>query len=290
VFDRFENTQITVDGVTINLMHGGRGRPLLLLHGYPQTHVMWHEVAPLLAQHFSVVVPDLRGYGDSDKPPGDETHETYSKRAMALDQIGVMAALGHEQFAVVGHDRGARVAQRMALDFPDRITRVAVLDIVPTLTAFESTDMDMAMSYYHWFFLSQPTDLPERLIGGDPLFYLRWCLQNWGDGADYFTDEAMAEYERCFADPATIHATCEDYRAASSIDLEHDRADLGTKISCPLLALWGTRGRIDKSYDVAAVWREYADEVTGGSLDAGHFLAEELPEEVTRALFFFLRT
>lgn len=290
MFDRFEKTTITVDGIAINLVHGGRGRPLLLLHGYPQTHVMWHGVAPLLAQHFSVVVPDLRGYGDSDKPPGDEAHETYSKRAMALDQVGVMAALGHEQFAVVGHDRGGRVAHRMARDFPDRITRLGVLDILPTLDTFEATDMAKAMSFYHWFFLAQPADLPERLIGGDPSYYLRWCLRSWGDGADYITEEAMAEYERCFADPATIHATCEDYRAAATIDLEHDRADLDTKIACPVLALWGTRGRIDKWFDVTAVWRKQADEVTGGSLDTGHFLPEERPEEVARALFYFLRT
>ena len=290
MFDGFERQTIEVDGVGINVVAGGRGRPLLLLHGYPQSHVMWHRVAPLLAQHFSVVVPDLRGYGDSAKPPSDSDHATYSKRTSAADQVAVMAALGHEQFAVVGHDRGGRVAHRMALDHPGRITRLAVLDIVPTLLAFEETDMEKARGYYHWFFLSQPPGLPERLIGGDPGFYLRWCLESWGGSLEPFTPEALAEYERCFTDPETIRASCEDYRAAATIDLEHDRADLDKKVECPVFALWGERSRIHRWYDVAATWRERAESVTGGSLDCHHFLPEEMPDDVARALFFFLRT
>ena len=237
MFEGFEYTAIGVDDVAINLAYGGSGPPVLLLHGYPQTHAMWHKVAPVLAEDYTVVVPDLRGYGDSAKPAAGDDHAGYSKRASALDQVGVMAALGFERFAVVGHDRGGRVAHRMALDHADRVSRLAVLDIVPTLKAFSETDQEKAMGYYHWFFLSQPFDLPERLIGGDPTFYLRWCLGSWGGSLDYFAPEAMAEYERCFSDPATIHASCEDYRAAATVDLEHDRADLATKIACPVLLL-----------------------------------------------------
>ena len=269
-------------------MRGGSGPPILLLHGYPQSHVMWHEVAPVLAQHFTVVAPDLRGYGDSAKPEAGADHAGYSKRASAADQVAVMAALGFEKFALVGHDRGARVAHRLALDHPERVQRLALIDIVPTYTAFKDTDMEKAMGYYHWFFLAQPFDLPERLIGGDPVFYLHWCLKGWGGGKlDYFSPEALAEYERCFADPAVIHGSCEDYRAGATIDLEHDAADLTQKIACPTMVLWGNR--LDKWYDVEEVWRSRAESVTGGVLDGGHFLPEEMPEEVTRALFYFLR-
>ncbi|MBT6442041.1 MAG: alpha/beta hydrolase [Alphaproteobacteria bacterium] len=290
MFKGFERLTIEVDGIAINLMKGGKGRPLLLLHGYPQSHAMWHLVAPLLAQHFTVVVPDLRGYGDSAKPASDEAHMVYSKRATAADQVGVMKALGFETFGVVGHDRGGRVGHRMALDFPDQVNRLAVLDIVPTLLAFEETDQEKASGYYHWFFLSQPPCLPEHLIGGDPVFYLHWCLKSWGGSLDYFMPEAMAEYERCFSDPDTIRASCEDYRAGATIDLEHDRADLEKKVTCPVFALWGERSRIHKWYDVGAKWRERASDVTAGSLDCHHFMPEEDPEEVTRALFYFLRS
>ena len=288
-FEGFERTEITVDGVRINLVYGGSGSPVLLLHGYPQTHVMWHAVAPTLAQQHTVVVPDLRGYGDSAKPSGRADHAGYSKRASAFDQVGIMAALGFERFAVVGHDRGARVAHRMALDHPDRVSRLAVLDIVPTWTAFAETDQEKATGYYHWFFLNQPYDLPERLIGNDPVYFLRWCLRSWGGGTlDYFEAEALAEYERCFDDPATIHATCEDYRAASGIDLEHDREDVDTKLDCRVLAIWGKNNRLDRWHDVPAVWRTRARDVEGHALDAGHFLAEQKPEEVTRFLSAFL--
>ncbi len=289
MFDGFARTEITVEGVRINLVWGGAGPPVLLLHGYPQSHAMWHAVAPRLAAHHTVVAPDLRGYGDSAKPPGGADHAGYAKRAMALDQVGVMAALGFERFAVVGHDRGARVAHRMALDHAERVAKLAVLDIVPTLTAFEETDQDKATGYYHWFFLSQPYDMPERLIGNDPVFYLRWCLETWGGGRlDYFAPEALAAYERAFRLPETIHATCEDYRAAATIDLAHDRADLDTKITCPLLALWGEWNRLEKWYDVGAVWRARATQVTGRALPTAHFLPEQDPETVSRLLLEFL--
>jgi haloacetate dehalogenase len=289
MFEEFTRSTIAVDGVAINLVYGGDGPPVLLLHGYPQSHAMWHRVAPALAEQFTVVAPDLRGYGDSAKPASGSDHAAYAKRATAQDQVGVMAALGFERFAVVGHDRGARVAHRMTLDHPDRVSRLAVLDIVPTLKAFTEVDQAKATGYYHWFFLIQPYDLPERLIGSDPGFFLRWCLKSWGGGLDFFDPEALAHYERCFADPATIHASCEDYRAAATIDLEHDRADLERRIDCPVLALWGSRGRIDAWFDVLETWRERAREVSGRALDAGHFLAEERPDEVSQALLAFLR-
>ncbi len=224
----------------------------------------------------------------SAKPEAGANHSGYSKRASAADQVAVMVALGFEKFALVGHDRGARVAHRLALDHPERVQRLALIDIVPTYTAFADTDMEKAMGYYHWFFLAQPFDLPERLIGEDPVFYLHWCLKSWGGGKlDYFSSEALAEYERCFADPAVIHGSCEDYRAGATIDLEHDSADLMQKIACPTMVLWGNR--LDKWYDVEEVWRTRAVSVTGGVVDGGHFLPEEVSEEVARALFYFLR-
>lgn len=289
MFEEFTRSTIAVDGVAINVVYGGDGPPVLLLHGYPQSHAMWHRVAPALAEQFTVVAPDLRGYGDSAKPASGADHAAYAKRATAQDQVGVMAALGFERFAVVGHDRGARVAHRMTLDHPDRVSRLAVLDIVPTLKAFTEVDQAKATGYYHWFFLIQPYDLPERLIGSDPGFFLRWCLKSWGGGLDFFDPEALAHYERCFADPAAIHASCEDYRAAATIDLAHDRADLERRIDCPVLALWGSRGRIDAWFDVLETWRERAREVSGRALDAGHFLAEERPDEVAQDLLAFLR-
>jgi haloacetate dehalogenase len=251
---------------------------------------MWHLVAPELAEDFTVVAADLRGYGDSSKPFGDEDHSTYSKRTMATDQASVMESLGFDSFAVVGHDRGGRVGHRMALDFPDRVTKLAVLDIVPTHHVFRTVGKDLATAYYHWFFLIQPYDLPETLIGAEPSYYLRKKLGGWGTKLETFAPEALAEYERCF-DAAMIHASCEDYRAAASIDLVHDDADLdeGRKVECPLLALWGGRGVMERIYDVDSVWREYANDVRGKPLDTGHFLAEERPEETTQELRNFLR-
>jgi haloacetate dehalogenase len=289
MFEGFEQLAIPLGSLTISARRGGSGPPLLLLHGYPQTHAMWHLIAPALAAHFTVVCADLRGYGDSSKPPGDQEHAAYSKRTMAADQFGLMAALGYQRFALVGHDRGARVAHRMGLDAPERIERLALLDIAPTLHLFDSLDQAMAMAYYHWFFLSQPFDLPERLIGADPIYYLHKKLGAWGTPFAALHPAAVAEYERCFRDPATIHATCEDYRAAASIDLLHDRADRGRRLPMPLLVLWGAHGRLERAYDMLALWRDYAADVRGHALPAGHFLAEERPAETLAALLDFLR-
>jgi haloacetate dehalogenase len=270
---------------------GGDGPPVLLLHGYPQTHAMWHLVAPALASSHTVVVTDLRGYGDSSKPPGDADHERYGKRAMAADQVAVMRALGFEDYAVVGHDRGARVAHRMCLDSPSSVSRAAFLDIVPTRHMFGTADYAFGMTYYHWFFLAQPYDLPERLIGADPEYYLLRKTRQWSGTGFRFAPEALAEYLRCFADPATVHASCEDYRAAATIDLVHDDAsyDAGERISCPVLALWGSRGFIARQYEPLEVWRSYASgPVSGCPVTSGHFLAEEAPEETLAALSGFL--
>lgn len=287
MFDGFTNERIVTSGAEINLLVGGDGPPLLLLHGYPQSHVMWHRVAPRLAERFTVVCSDLRGYGDSSKPPGGGDHATYSKRAMAEDQAQVMEELGFRRFSVAGHDRGGRVAHRMALDYPESVQRLAVLDIAPTHTMFRRADMDFGLTYYHWFFLAQPYDLPERLIGADPDFFLEWKLGAWGSGIEAFDPEALAEYKRCFSDLATIHASCEDYRAAASIDLRHDEEDLERRVDCPLLALWGDRGFIGRSYDVLEVWREKAERVEGRALPSGHFLPEEAPEETLQSFLDF---
>lgn len=287
MFDGFTNERIVTSGAEINFLVGGDGPPLLLLHGYPQSHVMWHRVAPRLAERFTVVCSDLRGYGDSSKPPGGGDHATYSKRAMAEDQAQVMEELGFRRFSVAGHDRGGRVAHRMALDYPESVQRLAVLDIAPTHTMFRRADMDFGLTYYHWFFLAQPYNLPERLIGADPDFFLEWKLGAWGSGIEAFDPEALAEYKRCFSDPATIHASCEDYRAAASIDLRHDEEDLERRVDCPLLALWGDRGFIGRSYDVLEVWREKAERVEGRALPSGHFLPEEAPEETLQSFLDF---
>lgn len=289
MFEGFERARIETRGAVINLRYGGDGPPVLLLHGYPQTHAMWHPIAPRLAERFTVVVADLRGYGDSSKPPSGRDHAGYSKRAMASDQVEAMAELGFERFAVVGHDRGARVGHRMALDHGDRVSKLAVLDIVATRAVFAAIDKGLATAYYHWFFFIQPYDLPERLIGSDPDYFLRKKLGGWGTGLEIFAPEAIAEYERCFRAPETIHASCEDYRAAASIDLVHDEEDIGRKLECPLLALWGKNGVVERFHDVLAVWREYAHQVEGRPLDAGHFLAEERPGETAEELERFLK-
>jgi haloacetate dehalogenase len=289
LFPGFRRERVQTSGAEINLVLGGAGPPVLLLHGYPQTHAMWHRVAPALAERFTVVACDLRGYGDSSKPPGGDDHAAYSKRALAQDQVEALEALGFRRFALVGHDRGARVGHRLALDQPQRVERLALLDIVPTSTVFAQTDKDVATGLYHWFFLSQPYDLPERLIGSEPSFFLRWHLRSWSGGDDsFFAPEAVAEYERCFRDPRVIHASCEDYRAAASIDLRHDEEDAGRRIACPVLVLWGGRGRWMGLFDVLAVWRERADDVRGRALPCGHFLAEELPDETADELLAFL--
>lgn len=290
LFDGFQKRRIATRKTEINLVLGGSGPPLMLLHGYPQTHVMWHKVAPLLADKFTLVIPDLRGYGDSGKPVAEVNHVSYSKRESARDQIEVMKALGFNRFCIAGHDRGGRVAHRLAVDWPDYVTKLAVLDIIPTKHVFDTVDQTVATAYYHWFFLIQPFDLPERLIGGDPLHYLHLKLKAWSANNDVFNEEALREYERCFSDPATIHATCEDYRAAASIDLEHDRADGGKMVECPVLALWGGRNLTGRHYDVLSAWRQRARDVHGRALDCGHFLAEEKPEETAAELKQFFRS
>lgn len=287
MFEGFRRQRIDAGEVEINTLIGGDGPPLLLLHGYPQSHVMWRKVAPRLAERFTVVATDLRGYGDSGKPPGDPEHATYSKRSMAADQVTVMRSLGYECFQVTGHDRGGRVTHRMCLDHPDRVERAAVLDIVPTHTIFATLNTPVAFGYYHWLFLSQPHDLPERLIGSDPDYYLQRKLGHWSAGMDGFDDAAMAEYRRCFTDPATIHASCEDYRAAITIDMEHDEADLDARIACPLLVLWGVKGLMHKNFDVLDTWRQKAVDVSGEAIDCGHFLPEEAPDETFSALSNF---
>jgi haloacetate dehalogenase len=281
----FSRVELTVNGTTISAERGGSGPPVLLLHGYPQTHVMWHRVAPALAERFTVVCPDLRGYGDSGKPLSDETHEPYSKRVMALDQLELMRALGFERFALAGHDRGARVARRLALDHPDTVSRLAILDIVPTETIYSRLDQRRATTVWRYFFLVQPPDLPERLIGADPRFYLDWTFKEWCGTPGSLSEVAVSEYLRCF-DPVTISAGCEDYRAGATIDLAHDRAG-ETRIRCPTLVLWSARG-IGSDYDVLSIWREKTDMVRGRALDCGHLLAEERPEETTSELMAFL--
>ena len=285
--DIFKPLRIATDGAEINLVTGGEGPPLLLLHGYPQNLTMWRKIMARLARHFTVVACDLRGYGDSAKPPGEDDHGGYSKRAMALDQVQVMNKLGFDRFFVAGHDRGGRVAHRMALDHEGAVSRLALLDIVPTHKLFATTDKAFATAYYHWFFLIQPADLPETLIGADPAYYLDQLLGRWGRTEGAISPEARAEYLRCFSDPATIHASCEDYRAAASIDLVHDNADLDVKVACPLLILWGKRGAMHRLYDLLECWRERAAEVRGLALDCGHYLPEEKPEETADALIDF---
>ena len=293
---KFERRKVST-GIQIAYRIGGEGQPLLLLHGYPQTHLMWAKIAPRLAEHFTVVMSDLRGYGDSDKPQSDPQHETYSFRSMAQDQVSLMESLGYRQFAVAGHDRGARVTHRICLDHPERVTQAAVLDIAPTLTMYERTDMLFAMGYYEWFLLPQPEPLPEKLIGADPKFYLRYELLGWSQNkeaeiASIFNPDCLAEYERCFCNPLTIHATCEDYRAAASIDLVHDRTDreAGRKIQCPLLVLWGDANQVLRAYDMLDAWRKVSDNsVKGHVLPCGHYLPEEMPKEVIEAFQSFFK-
>ncbi|MBC8120188.1 MAG: alpha/beta hydrolase [Burkholderiaceae bacterium] len=308
MFAGFRQERRRANGITINLRHGGSGPPLLLLHGFPQTHAIWHKVAPQLAEKFTLVMPDLRGYGDSDKPDSSADHAPYSKRTMARDAAELMRSFGFERFLVAGHDRGGRVAHRLAVDHPRAVERLMVLDISPTLTMYEGTTMQFAAAYYHWFFLIQPEPLPERLIAADPLFYLHRKIGAWGSAhamseapsqanrepprgaaaeqpggqqcAPLFDPRALAEYERCFTAPA-VHAMCEDYRAAASIDLEHDRADLlaSRLVECPVSALWGKRGVVDKFFTPLADWQERTRQVvTGRAMPSGHYIAEEVPE------------
>ena len=281
-FPGFEVRDIGTAGATIHSLRGGTGPPVLLIHGFPQTHVMWHKVAARLAHKFTVVMTDLRGYGDSSKPSGGENHDNYSKRTMALDQLEVMRAYGYDRFAVVGHDRGARVAWRLAVEHPEIVTRAAVIDIVPL--PYSMVTREFATQYWHWFFLNQPAPLPETLIGNSSEFWMRSSLPV-GEG---ITTEAFAEYLRCFSTPAAIHATCEDYRAGATIDLEHATEDGTRKVMCPLLVLWGERGAVGRLYDVLKIWRAHAHDVSGRAVSAGHFLPEEAPEETLAELLAFL--
>ncbi|HSQ82823.1 MAG TPA: alpha/beta hydrolase [Casimicrobiaceae bacterium] len=286
-FPGFTTHRIGTSGSEIRCVVGGDGPALLLLHGFPQTHVMWHRVAPALARHFTVVCADLRGYGDSGKPASDDSHAAYSKRAMAADMVELMRDLGHPRFRLAGHDRGGRVAHRLCLDHPDAVSHLAVLDISPTRAMYAATDMAFATAYYHWFFLIQPFDLPERLIGADPVYYLRRKLGGWGTGLDHFDPRALAEYERCYRNPETIHATCEDYRAAASIDLAHDRESETQKIVCPLLVLWGERGVVHRLFKPLDDWAAVATDVRGRALPCGHYLAEEVPDATLAELMAF---
>lgn len=289
-FDTFE---LERDGVRLVAGHAGDGPPLLLLHGHPQTHAMWHLVAPQLARNFTVVWMDLRGYGDSGRPADDATHATYSKREMALDALAVMQHLGHDRFQLLAHDRGARVAHRLAADHPAAVERMLLLDIAPTLAMYEHTSRAFATAYWHWFFLIQPPPLPEALIESDPVRYLRSVMGKRHAGLDAFAPEALAEYERCAKIPGTAQAVCGDYRASAGIDLEHDRADIaaGRKLEQPLRVLWGEHGVVGKSFDVLALWRERAQDVSGGSLPCGHYIAEEAPALLLEeAMNFFRRT
>jgi haloacetate dehalogenase len=286
LFPGFALERIDAGEATLRVRHGGSGPPLLLLHGHPQTHVMWHAVAPALAERFTVVAPDLRGYGESSKPPTTPDHEPYSKRAMARDHVELMRRLGFERFSVCGHDRGARCAYRLALDEPARVDRLAVLDIVPTGDVFRLADMQFGLAYWHWFFLAQPDGLPERMIGADPdAFYFSQRYQ----ARDMFEPAALDDYLRCARRPETIHAMCEDYRAGATIDYALDETDRGARrIECPVLVLWGRRGKLPELYDdVLSIWRDWASDVRGRALDCGHYLAEEAPAETLGELLSF---
>ncbi|WP_020666468.1 alpha/beta fold hydrolase [Amycolatopsis nigrescens] len=285
----FEYRRVEVEGVGIHCAVGGDGPPLLLLHGYPQTHLIWHRVAPVLAAEYTVVLADLRGYGDSDKPEPGPGDAEYAKRAIARDQLLLMRALGFERFGVAGHDRGGRVGHRLALDFPAAVAALAVLDIVPTRYTFAHADKEFGLGYYHWFFLAAGNGIPERLIGADPEFWVSARMSARHHGGTPFDPAAMAEYVRCFSDPAAIRASCSDYRAAASADLADDDVDAaaGRKVGCPTLALWGEHSFVGRSYDVPAAWREYATDVRGEALPCDHYLPEEQPDRTAAALRTF---
>ncbi|MBN3755826.1 alpha/beta hydrolase [Paraburkholderia sp. Tr-20389] len=288
-FADFTPFRVTAGDVDIFGVKGGAGPPLLLLHGHPQSHLIWHRCASQLAEHFTVIATDLRGYGASAKPPSDETHAPYSKRAMAADQVAVMRHFGYERFLVCAHDRGARVAHRMALDFADSVERLMLLDIAPTLAMYEATDRAFATAYFHWFLLIQPEPLPETLIEGNPDVYVDRVMGSRHAGLAPFAPEVLAEYRNALRQPGAVHAMCEDYRASATIDLEHDRADIerGHKIACPLRVLWGAEGVIEKCFEPIAEWRKVARDVSGRSLACGHYIPEEAPAELVAEMLSF---
>lgn len=290
MFEGFARLRIDVGDVTINCATAGSGPPVLLLHGFPQTHVMWARIAPRLAKHFTVVCADLRGYGDSSKPICLPDNSNYAFRAFAADQAEVMRQFGHARFHVVGHDRGGRTAHRLALDQPDRVLSLAVLDIVPTYAMFMDTNRHIAGTYWHWYFLSQPAPFPEHMIGLDPDFFYETCLVGWGASrlAD-FDAELLAEYRRCWRDPKSIHGSCSDYRAAATIDLEHDGADLAKKVACPALALWGSKGVMQRMFDMKAEWLKRCANLACATLPGGHFFPDQFPVETADHLHDFLR-
>jgi haloacetate dehalogenase len=291
MFDDFKDVSANVGNVRIKAIQGGTGPALLLLHGHPQTHAIWHKVVPELTQHFTVVAADLRGYGDSGKPAGLPNHSNYSKRRMAQDQVDLMRTLGHESFAVLAHDRGGRVAARMALDHPTVVKKLITLDVAPTLAMYEQTSFEFARAYWHWFFLVRPAPFPETLIRADADLYLKQTIGARSAGLKPFTPEAYAEYLRCLQQPETAHGICEDYRASVTIDLEHDRESLAKaqKITCDFLALWGAEGVIEKCFDPVAEWRHFSDNVSGHSLPCGHYIPEEAPELLLERVLPFLR-
>jgi haloacetate dehalogenase len=284
----FEQGTIETGGATINYVAAGVGEPILLLHGYPETHVCWHRIAPELAQRYRVVCADLRGYGDSSKPEGLPDHSNYSKRAMGLDMVELMRTLGHYSFHLVGHDRGGRVAHRLTRDYEANVRTLTVLDVSPTLKMFESTNLAFATAYYHWFMMLQPPPLPEKMLAGQVPFNILGRVGRTEPDLSAFDPQAIDAYVRAFADPRAIHASCEDYRAAGTIDLEHDRADRGRKINTPVLALWGARAVVGKLFDCLADWREVANRVTGRAIDCGHFLPEEAPLETLAEIERFI--
>lgn len=282
----------TAEGVHIHALVGGNGPPLLLLHGHPQTSAIWHKVAPALAAHFTLVLADLRGYGDSAKPAADGAHASYSKRVMAADMRAVMSHLGYGRFSVLAHDRGARVAHRLALDHAEAVERMVLLDIAPTLAMYEQTSDAFARAYWHWFFLIQPAPLPERLIEADPVAYVRDVMGRRSAGLAPFDPRALAEYQRCLALPGTARGICEDYRAAAGIDLAHDRADreAGQSLRMPLLVLWGAQGVVHQCFDPLAEWQRVAADVRGEPLPCGHYIAEEAPDALLEKALPFLQS
>ena len=287
MFPEFESRSVRIDEGTLAVRIGGKGPPLLLLHGYPQTGAMWHKVAPRLAEEFTVVIPDLRGYGDSWKPAADPTHSSYSKRAMAAEQVRLMTLLGFSSFQLVGHDRGARVAYRLALDFPATVRSLTLIDIVPTSVMYASVSREFATALYHWFLAIQPFPFPEKLIGGSPFVYQDAILFGMSSAAHPYSEQALADYRRCFT-PEMIHAACEDYRAGASIDLVHERDDNGLLIECPTQILWGRHSAVGKLFNPVDIWMTRAKQMVAREFDCGHFVPEEMPGEFLDELLPFL--